>query len=147
LYDFSLSPHRAENIDIRIDVEPQNFNYAPDKPFINKFGIFTQIYAAPVNILLSQKIFALFNRKRTMGRDFFDILFLLGKTPPDYNYLNEKLKINNESELKSRLVELCDKTDLKKLSEDIKPFVFEPADAGKIILFKKYIEDKGQTSA
>jgi len=40
------------------------------------------------------------------------------------------------------LVKICDKTDLKKLSEDIKPFVFEPADAGKIILFKKYIEDK-----
>jgi predicted nucleotidyltransferase component of viral defense system len=140
LYDFSLSPHKTENIDIRIDAESQNFNYPIVRSFLNKFDVITQIFAAPADILLAQKIFALFNRKRAMGRDFYDILFLLGKTSPDYNYLDEKLNINNKSVLKSRLIDLCDRTDLDKLSEDIKPLIFKPEDSIKVRSFKKYID-------
>ena len=79
MYNFSLPPHKKENIDIRFDIEPQDFDYLPVKPFLNKFDIFTRIFSAPVDLLLSQKIYAIFNRKRTMGRDFFDTVYLLGK--------------------------------------------------------------------
>lgn len=140
-YDFLLSPHKAENIDIRIDAEPQNFNYAPDKPFLNKFDIFTQIFVAPPDILLAQKIFALFNRQRIMGRDFFDIVYLLGKTSPNYDYLGNKLYINNGNGLRSRLLELCEKVDLEKLSGDVKPFLFRPSDSIKVSSFQKYIKN------
>jgi len=83
MYDFSLTPHRKENVDLRFDTEPQEYSYLPEKPFLNKFDIFTQILTVPAAILLSPKIYAVFNRKRTMGRDFFDVVFLLGKTQPD----------------------------------------------------------------
>ena len=55
IYNLKLSSHKEGKIDIRLDTEPQNFSYCPHKPFINKFGIFTQIYAVTVNLLLSQK--------------------------------------------------------------------------------------------
>jgi predicted nucleotidyltransferase component of viral defense system len=139
MYDFSLTPHRKENIDLRFDTEPQEYGYIPDKPFLNKFDVFTPILALPAATLLSQKIFAIFNRKRTMGRDFFDAAFLLGKTMPDYGYLKERLGIKDGEELRGRLVDFCKKTDMDKLAKDVRPFLFDPDDSKKISLFTDFI--------
>ena len=141
MYNFSLSPHKKENIDIRLDTEPQEFDYIQVKPFLNKFDVFTQILSAPVNLLLSQKIYVIFNRKRTMGRDFFDTVYLLGKTKPDYTYLKKKLNIVDNEELRSRLLDFCGKVDLEKLSLDVGPFLFDPSSLTKVSLFSEFIKN------
>jgi Nucleotidyl transferase AbiEii toxin, Type IV TA system len=59
---------------------------------MNKFDVQTNILTISPQLLLSQKIHTVFERKRIKGRDFFDIVFLLGITQnPDYRYLQEKL--------------------------------------------------------
>ena len=141
MYDFSLTPHRKENIDLRFDAEPQEYSYLPEKPFLNKFDIFTQILTVPAAILLSQKIYAAFNRKRTMGRDFFDVVFLLGKTQPDYGYLKKRLGISNGEELRHRLLAFCKKLDMDKLAKDVRPFLFDPEESNKISLFTGFIKN------
>lgn len=141
MYQFSLTPHVKENIAIRLDTESQGYDYIPEKPFLNKFDVFTQIFSVTVEILLSQKIYAIFNRKRTMGRDFFDVVFLMGKAKPDYGYLKNKLGIRDKEVLRSRLLALCDSIDLKMLSEDVKPFLFNPEDSKKVKLFSNFIRD------
>jgi hypothetical protein len=45
-----------------------------------------------------------------------------------------------KSVLRSRLIDLCGRTDLDKLSEDIKPLIFKPEDSIKVRSFKKYID-------
>ncbi|MGM0367103.1 MAG: nucleotidyl transferase AbiEii/AbiGii toxin family protein [Actinomycetota bacterium] len=141
MYEYSLTPHIKENIDLRLDAEPQEYDYTPEKTFLNKFDIFTQIFNIPVAILLSQKIFAIFNRKRAMGRDFFDVVFLMGKTKPDYGYLKNKLGIRDKRELKSRLLAFCENIDLKMLARDARPFLFEPEDSRKVRLFSDFINN------
>lgn len=141
MYNFSLSPHKKENIDIRFDTEPQDFDYLPVKPFLNKFDVFTRIFSVPADLLLSQKIYAIFNRKRTMGRDFFDTVYLLGKTKPDYAYLQKKLNIADGGELRSRLLAFCDKVNLGKLSLDVRPFLFDPSGFTKVNLFNEFIKN------
>jgi predicted nucleotidyltransferase component of viral defense system len=141
MYEFSLTSHIKENIDLRLDAEPQEYDYIPEKPFLNKFDVFTQIFSVTVEILLSQKIYAIFNRKRTMGRDFFDVVFLMGKAKPDYGYLKNKLGIRDKEVLRSRLLALCDSIDLKMLAEDVRPFLFNPEDSKKVRLFSDFISD------
>ncbi len=141
MYDFLLTSHKKENVDLRFDSEPQEYDYLPEKPFLNKFDIFTPILAAPSSLLLSQKISAIFNRKRTMGRDFFDVVFLLGKTVPDYGYLKERLDISDGKELRKRLVDFCKINDMDKLAKDLKPFLFDPEDSRKVSLFTEFIMD------
>jgi len=141
MHDLSLTPHKKENVDLRIDTEPQRYEYLPEKPFLNRFDVFTQIFSVPARLILSQKLYAIFNRKRTMGRDFFDVLFLLGKTRPDYGYLNDKMDIANSKQLRSRLLELCSKIDMKSLVKDIRPFVFDQADIIKVELFADYVKN------
>ena len=140
LYDNGVSNHKDEKLMIRLDTEPQRTEYEPDKPIINKFDVFTRIHAVPDGILLAQKLFAILNRKRAMGRDIYDAVFLFGRTRPDFGYLRSKADINHQADLKKRLLSRCKELDLEQLSRDLKPFLTNPSDTKKILLFSEYIK-------
>jgi len=139
LYQFGLSPHPENKMLIEVDAEAQNFKYEPDKKIINKFDVFTSVNIVPLEILLSQKIFAILNRPRTMGRDLYDAIFLFGRTAPDLQYLKEKAGLESFDNVKKALIQKIKKLDLKKMAEDIKPFIFDKTDVKKIELFTDYI--------
>jgi predicted nucleotidyltransferase component of viral defense system len=141
LYSEGLSNHKEEKILIQLDTESHEFEYKPDRPVLNKFDVFTQINTTPGDILLAQKFFAVINRKRNKGRDFFDIVFLLGKgNTPDYDYLNAKTGIGNPDDLRSIVLDKCNKLDMEEMATDVKPFLFNPKDEKKILLFPEYME-------
>lgn len=141
LYKYGLSQHPAEKLTIQLDMEPQDFEYNPDKKIINKFDIFIRGNIVPLDILLAQKITAIFTRPRAMGRDFYDTIFLLGQTKPNIKYLHDKLKINDYAELKKKLIRKIRNLDFKKLAEDINPFLINPKDKKRVLLFKEYIKE------
>ncbi|MFH1784523.1 MAG: nucleotidyl transferase AbiEii/AbiGii toxin family protein [bacterium] len=143
LFELGLSAHREEKLLIQIDTEPQKFSYEPDKLIINKFDVFLRINAVPLDILLAQKIHAIFKRKRAMGRDFYDAVFLFGKIKPNFDYLSSKLKIINMEELVSELSKKCKELNFKQLSKDVEPFLFNPKDAKKVLFFSDYIKSLG----
>ena len=141
LYKYGLSQHPAEKLTIQLDMEPQDFEYNPDKKIINKFDIFIRSNIVPPDILLAQKITAIFTRPRAMGRDFYDTVFLLGQTKPNISYLKDKLGIDDYWELKKKLIQKSKKLDFKKLAEDIELFLINPGDKKRVLLFKEYIEE------
>ena len=143
LYENKLSLHKEESIMIKIDAEPQNFKYSPDKVILNKFDVFVRINAVSQDLLLAQKILAIFKRKRPIGRDFYDAIFLMGKTGPDFKYLKAKLDIDSEALLRQRLIERCQKLDFTQLTKDVEQFVYNADDARKILLFYEYWKNAG----
>lgn len=140
LYDNKLSDHKEEILLIKIDAEPQKFKYKPDKTIINKFDVFLRVNVVPADILLSQKIYAILERKRSVGRDFYDTIFLLGKTEPNFRYLKSKLGIKDDKELKDSILQKCGSLDFKQLAKDVEQFLYTPADAKKILLFREYFK-------
>jgi len=142
LYENKITQHKHEKLSIQIDTEPQNFQYSKDQFILNKFDVFQRINAVPINLLLSQKISCIFTRPHLMGRDFYDILFLLGKTSADFSYLEQKLGIKDSVTLKKRLLEKCKQVDFNQLARDISPFLFSADDAKRISLFLDYIKNK-----
>ena len=81
------------------------------------------------------------NRKRKMGRDFFDTIFLLSKnSKPDYEYLDLKLGISNSRQLKERVLGICENLDMKDMAEDVAPFLFNRGDVKKVSLFADYFK-------
>jgi predicted nucleotidyltransferase component of viral defense system len=140
LYKEGLSGHREEKILIQLDTEPQHFTFTPDRYILNRFDIFTQIFITPLDILLAQKFYAVCNRDRNKGRDFFDIAFLLSLVGrPNYDYLQLKLGINNSGQLKERVLEKCKGISMEEMAQDVRPFLFNPADTKKILLFPELI--------
>jgi len=139
LYQAGLSGHLEEKILIQLDCQPQGIEYEAEPFLLQKFDVFTQIYITPLDLLLSQKIYALLNRKRSKGRDFYDTVFLFGKTRPNFDYLEKKMGIASPSMLKERLLELCRTTDLNAMAVDVKPFLFNSSDIKRVELFEMFI--------
>ncbi len=140
LSDNHLAIMDTEKINIQIDTAPHNFAYVPDKKIINKFDVFTQVFSTPLDILLSQKVYAICNRKRAKGRDFFDFIFLASLTKPNYQYIKDKIGVDNWPDLKSRLGKEVLALDMETLSSDVEPFLFNPADGKRIKMFGEYIK-------
>lgn len=141
LYNEGLSDHKEEKILIQLDTESHHFKFKPDQPILNKFDVFTQINVTPSDLLLAQKFYALLNRKRNKGRDFYDIVFLLGLgIIPNYSYLQDKIGIENPNQLRAVVLEKCNTINLKEMAVDVKPFLFNPKDEKKILFFSDYLK-------
>jgi hypothetical protein len=74
---------------------------------------------------------AILKRKRPMGRDFYDAIFLFGKTNPNLEYLEKKTGISSMKNLKREIVLKCKDLSFKHLSADIKPYLFNPEGEGR----------------
>jgi predicted nucleotidyltransferase component of viral defense system len=62
-------------------------------------GFYFHIPVPSDAVLCSMKISALLSRQK--GRDFYDVMFLLAQTAPDYAFLTARCGIRNLPELKS----------------------------------------------
>lgn len=147
LYDTGISGHWESKLAIHVDADPQNFKYEPIQVVINKFEVTSRINVTPVDILLAQKIACIFNRPRPMGRDFFDVVHLFGRTRPHMGYLANKLGIKSRFDLKDRLIARCSDLNFKLLAEDVKPFIYRPKDMDRIFLFRDWIHGGHDFSA
>ena len=140
LYQSGLSGHKEAKILINLDTEPQHFSFEPEVHLLTRFDLFTSIRVTPLDLLLSQKFLAITQRKRPKGRDFFDIMFLLNRTKPNYDFIELKLGISTEPQLREHLIKVCAKFNSKLLEEDVAPFLFNPSDGQRIQLFQEYLK-------
>jgi hypothetical protein len=141
LYREGLSGHKEERILIQLDTEPQHFPFQPVKFILNRFDVFTQIFITPLDILLAQKFYAICNRAINKGRDFFDAAFLLSLIDkPNYDYLELKLKVSDAKQLKEKILDKCGRINMIEMAKDAAPFLFDPNDVRKIILFPELIK-------
>lgn len=138
LYQQGLSTHQHEKILIQVDTVAQNFEYQPEFRILNKFDVFCQIRSTPLNILLSQKIYAAINRKRPKGRDFYDITFLFSRTKPDIGYLTEKLGTYSAADLKEEVLKVIENYNFLSLAADVAPFLISKDDVKRVLNFKEF---------
>lgn len=141
LFQQGLSEHADENLLIRLDTSAQGFEHQPEIKTLNKFDVFTQVRVAPPDVLLSQKLYAAFNRARLMGRDFYDVVFLLAITQPNYHYLEEKAGVSTPEELRAYLKENSKGLNFGGLAKDVEPLLIKPEDKKRVELFARYIKD------
>ena len=140
LFDEGLSGHREEKILIQLDTEPQHFEYEPEQFLLNRFEVFTTIWTTPLPLLMAQKLYAIINRDRNKGRDFYDLVFLMGREiEPNYQYLKAKISISDSESLKKAVLGRCHQLDMDTMAKDVEPFLFDPSDAKKVIKFEDVV--------
>ena len=128
-----------EKILIQIDTVKQDYIYVSDKKLLDKFDIYAFINVCPIDIILSKKIHALLERKRTKWRDVFDIVFLYKFTQPNFDYLYAKIWIKNNKQLKTKLINFLKDIELKNLSNDVKPFLINQDEILRISGFRDFV--------
>jgi len=102
-------------------------------------GFFFSFPVPSDEVICAMKISALLSRSK--GRDFYDSMFLLGQTTPDYNFLAARNGIHNLSELKSALTSLFAKINLSQKARDFEHLLFEKRNSERILRFKEFVAE------
>lgn len=138
LFDLGLTGHKDERFLIKIESQDQQFSYNPMMIYIKGCGFFFQFPVPPDAILCSMKLSAMFSRHK--GRDFYDSMFLLGQTKPDYSFLGKKCGIHNLDELKTATKALLETVDLNQKKRDFDHLLFNRSNSEKILRVGDFIE-------
>jgi predicted nucleotidyltransferase component of viral defense system len=106
---------------------------------ISGCGFFISFPVPPDDVLCAMKLSALLSRAK--GRDFYDTMFLLSQTKPDYDLLDQQQGIHNLTELKTKLTETIEKIDLQHKSKDFEHLLFNKENKDKILNFSEFIKN------
>lgn len=138
LFELGLSAYKEERFLIKLESQNQEFEYIPKMANISGCGFFFAFPVPPDDILCAMKLSALLSRAK--GRDFYDALFLLSQTEPNYAYLAQKQNIHNPAALKMKLAETAEKVDLRHKSKDFEHLLFNKINQEKILHFGEFIK-------
>ncbi|MEW6102519.1 MAG: nucleotidyl transferase AbiEii/AbiGii toxin family protein [bacterium] len=133
LFTLDLSSLKSEKLSIRIEIDsnpPVGWN--TNISLVNKYFVFTVTHF-DIPSLYATKLHACFFRKYTKGRDFYDLLWYLGKkTLPNFCLLNcaieqtEGKKGNvDEGNFRDFLQEKLARIDFVKVRKDVERFIVD----------------------
>jgi len=137
LFDLGLSGHKEERFLIKIETQDKGIVYPPVITNIKGCGFFFPFPVPPDGVLCSMKIAAMLGRAK--GRDFYDLMFLLSQSNPDYDFLSKRCGVHNLQEFKEATAELLKTVDLKKKQKDFENLLFNKANSEKILRFGDFI--------
>jgi predicted nucleotidyltransferase component of viral defense system len=138
LFEMNLSGHREERFLIKIECQDQQVIYAPQKVNIKGCGFYFPFPVPSDGVLTAMKLSALISRQK--GRDFYDAMFLLGQSKPDYDFLATRCGIHNITELKTGLLSLVSSVNLEQKARDFEHLLFDKRNGARIMGFKEYVE-------
>ncbi len=139
LFDLGLSGHRDERFLIKIEAQDQGVAYTPEIKNIKGCGFYFPFPVPPDAVLCAMKATALIERGK--GRDFYDLMFLLGQTKPDYEFLAKRIGIRNSAELKAEVKKRLKVTDLKTKTKDFEHLLLNKENNKRILRFEEFFEE------
>lgn len=138
LFDNQMTGHKEEKILVRVDATPKRKLVKPEVFVLNKFDIYRNILVNSDAVILAQKLIAIIQRKREKGRDFYDVSYLFGFTQPDYEFLKKVYGYSKER-LKDEILNRVKRLDMRKLANDVSPFLLNLEDKKRVLEFEKFI--------
>lgn len=138
LFDLHLTGHREERFLLKIEAQDQGVTYSPVTANVRGCGFFFPLPVPPDGVLLSMKLAAML--KRAKGRDFYDAMFLLSRTQPDYDFLRQRAGIGSPEALKQAVRELLARTDMSAKQRDFRHLLFQESKSESLLRFADFIE-------
>jgi predicted nucleotidyltransferase component of viral defense system len=138
LFDMNLTGHKDERFLIKVEAQDQLIHYKPIMTTIKGCGFFFSFPVPSDEVLCAMKLSAMLSRQK--GRDFYDALFLLAQTKPDYLFLGAKSGIHTIEELKAAVVDILKKVDLNQKMKDFEHLLFNKSNSGRILHIGEMIQ-------
>ena len=139
LFNLGLSGHREERFLIKIECEDQQIPYKRRVKNIKGCGFFFPFPVPADEVICSMKLSAMLSRQK--GRDFYDAMFLLSQTKPDYSFLANTHGIKNLEELKSATGKMLKSVDLAVKKKDFDHLLFNKRNSERILHVNEFIQD------
>ena len=139
LFDLCLTGHHDERFLMKFESQDQGIDYQPVIANIKGCGFYFPFPVPPDGVLCAMKISAMLSRQK--GRDFYDVMFLLSQTAPDYNFLSKRCGVSNLNELKQATAKMLQFVDLNQKMRDFEHLLFNKSNSEKIIRVGMFIEE------
>ena len=139
LFDLGLTGHKEERFLIKVECQDQKVSYESVIVNIKGCGFYFPFPVPTDGVLCSMKLSAMLSRQK--GRDFYDSMFLLSLTKPDYSFLEQKLGIHNLAELKAATEEMLKMVDLNQKKRDFEHLLFNKKNSERILLVGEFFRD------
>ncbi len=136
LFDLGLTGHREKRFLVKIESQDQGVDYNPVLVNVKGCGFFFPLPVPPEDVLCSMKLAALLTRSK--GRDFYDAMFLLGYTQPNYNFLQKRSGIGSAQDLKVAIEDVLKTTDLSIKKKDFEHLLFNKQNSERILRFGEF---------
>ena len=136
LFDLGLTGHREKRFLVKIESQDQGVDYNPVLVNVKGCGFFFPLPVPPEDVLCSMKLAALLTRSK--GRDFYDAMFLLGYTQPNYNFLQKRSGIGSAQDLKVAIEDVLKTTDLSIKKKDFEHLLFNKQNSERILRFAEF---------
>jgi predicted nucleotidyltransferase component of viral defense system len=137
LFDPGLSGHREERFLVKIESQDQEVIYKRTLVNIKGCGFFFPFPVPSDGVLCAMKISAMLKRQK--GRDFYDVMFLISQTMPDFSILKEKCGISSLQELKQATGKMLKTTDLNNKMKDFEHLLIKKDNSKRILLIGELI--------
>jgi predicted nucleotidyltransferase component of viral defense system len=142
LFNLGLTGHKDERFLVKVESEDQLIRYDHKLANIKGCGFFFPFPVPTDEVLCSMKLSAMLSRQK--GRDFYDVMFLLAQSRPDYTFLAEKFGIHNLDELKTATVKVLKDLDLKKKQRDFEHLLFNKKNSERILYVADFFKEMTQ---
>ncbi len=139
LFDMGLTGHRDERFLIKVESQDQQIPYEREMVNIKGCGFYFPFPVPSNGVLCSMKLSAMLTRHK--GRDFYDAMFLLALTRPDYSFLAEKHGIHNLDELKTATAEMLKAVDLNMKKRDFEHLLFNKKNSERILSVGEFFQE------
>jgi predicted nucleotidyltransferase component of viral defense system len=139
LSDLGLSGHREERFMVKLEAQDQGVRYEPVLARISGCGLFFSFPVPPDGVLCAMKIAAMLGRGK--GRDYYDVMFLLALSKPNYPFLAARCGIHNAAELRAAVRESLRSVDLKQKQRDFEHLLFNRDRSRRILSFPEFMRE------
>ncbi len=131
LFDLRLSGHKEERFLIKIESQDQLIDYPSEIVNIKGGGFYFPIPVPPDAVLCAMKVSAMLDRSK--GRDFYDAMFLLSQTLPDFGFLEDKSGISDLEMLKKQAAIVFQSINLRHKMKDFEHLLFKKENSKRIL--------------
>jgi predicted nucleotidyltransferase component of viral defense system len=138
LLECGLSGHKDERFMLKLEAQDQEVPYTPAIGFIKGCGFFFSFPIPPDGVLCAMKLSAMLSRGK--GRDYYDAIFLLSQTKPDYTFLSSRCGIRNLQEFKAAVAKSLQTVDLSQKQKDFEHLLFHRNNSSRILHFREFVE-------
>lgn len=133
LKEFNLSPLKDQELTIKVEVDQNPPSGGKKEIMLVASPISYTISVFDLPSLFAAKLSAIFFRRYTKGRDFYDLIWFLGKgIKPDFSLLNNAIKqtqgknyMIKEKEFKQTLIKRLESVDFKKIKSEVERFIVD----------------------
>ncbi|MBL7159768.1 nucleotidyl transferase AbiEii/AbiGii toxin family protein [Candidatus Microgenomates bacterium] len=144
LYDLNISRNQSEKLMVKLDFADFWHKQKREVILLNRYGFLVNVVTIGLNQFLVQKFHAYLNRKQTLPRDMYDLVWLMGQQAHFDHYFAKANRLSADMIDLGLQKYLKEKKQLKNYKQKLRPFLINEKNIDKLDFFPQVIKNSSK---